>query len=213
MTGKLLPLRRIEGLPSEMSDEALIAACATGDTAALGALYDRLQPALWRFLARLVGADADEIDDLVHGTFMAVNDSAARFRGGSSVRTWVFAIASNLARHHVRSEVRRRGAMGRLLDAPPARRAERPDESAEHRQLLVRLREGLDQLPHDLRMAFVLCDLESFPGAEAAGVLGVPEGTLGRRLHEARRRLRSFINGEDGSPPRRGGAGARGTVP
>ena len=35
--GKLLPLRRVEGLPAEMSDEALLAACATGETAALGA--------------------------------------------------------------------------------------------------------------------------------------------------------------------------------
>ena len=36
----MVPLRRVEGLPNEMSDEALLAACALGDSAALGALYD-----------------------------------------------------------------------------------------------------------------------------------------------------------------------------
>ena len=39
MKGKLLPLRRLEGRPVEMSDEALVASCAVGEAAALGALH------------------------------------------------------------------------------------------------------------------------------------------------------------------------------
>ena len=51
----------------------------------------------------------------------------------------------------------------------------------------------MDALPHDLRAAFVLCDLEEMPGVEAARALDVRAGTLWRRLHEARRALRAAL--------------------
>jgi len=54
---------------------------------------------------------------------------------------------------------------------------------------------ALDRLPHDLRTVYVLCDLEDLPGVEAARVLGLRDGTLWRRLHEARRALREAIEG------------------
>ena len=58
---------------------------------------------------------------------------------------------------------------------------------------MSRLRDALGELSHDLRAAYVLCDLEDVPGVEAARVLGVRAGTLWRRLHEARRALRDAI--------------------
>ncbi len=61
--GKLVPLRRVDGLPVEMSDEALLAACALGDGAALGALYDCLSPHVWRFLSRMAGNQVEELED------------------------------------------------------------------------------------------------------------------------------------------------------
>ena len=189
---KLVPLRRVDGLPAEMSDEALLAACALGDRAALGALYDRLSPHVWRFLSRMAGNRVEELEDLVQATFMAIHASAATFKGTALVRTWVFAIAANVTRRHVRDEVRRRAALERLskLPVPPAGR---PDESVEQQQLMLRMREALSALPHDLRVALVMCDLEDIAGREAAAVLQVPEGTLYRRVHEARRALRGLV--------------------
>ena len=191
--GKLLPLRRLDGLPAEMSDEALLAACALGDRAALGALYDRLSSHVWRFLSRMAGNQLEELEDLVQATFIAIHGSAATFKGTALVRTWVFAIAANVTRRHVRDEVRRRSAFERLSKLPvvPSRR---PDESAEQQQLMLRMREALSALPHDLRVALVMCDLEDIPGREAAAVLQVPEGTLYRRVHEARRALRVLVD-------------------
>jgi RNA polymerase sigma-70 factor (ECF subfamily) len=195
--GKLVPLRRVDGLPAEMSDEALLAACALGDRAALGALYDRLSPHVWRFLSRMAGNQVEELEDLVQATFIAIHVSAASFKGTALVRTWVFAIAANVTRRHVRSEVRRRSALERLAKLP-ALPAGRPDESVEQQQLVLRMREALSALPYDLRVALVMCDLEDIPGREAAAVLQVPEGTLYRRVHEARRALRALV--EEGRP-------------
>ena len=57
MTAKLVPLRRISGDITEMSDEALLAACGTGDAPALGALFDRFHQAVYRFASRLAMTD------------------------------------------------------------------------------------------------------------------------------------------------------------
>jgi RNA polymerase sigma-70 factor (ECF subfamily) len=190
--GKLTPLRRQHGRIEELSDEALLAACAIGDTAAMGALIDRFQRPVYRFVARLLGSDGADRDDLVQSTFLEVSRSAASFRQGSAVRVWIFGIAANLTRNQIRSIVRRR-RMQTTLASVPERLATRPDDEVERRELLAHLAAALTTLPHDLREAFVLCDLEEVPAREAAITLGVREGTIWRRVHDARKALRAAI--------------------
>ena len=191
MSAKLVPLRRVAGDTAQLSDEALLAACGTGDAAALGALYDRFHEAVFRFAGRLVG---DELarDDLVQSTFLEVRRTAATFRGTSSVRTWIFGVAANVARHARRSERRARARQARFLaDAAGPMRA--VDAEVEERRLLARVEAACAALPHDLQVAFVLCDLEHVPGDEVARMLGIPPGTLWRRLHTARKTIRAAI--------------------
>ena len=195
MSGKLIPFRRPATPPAdvsaELSDEALLSACGTGDTTALGALYERFHPVVYRVLSRLVGATCTDLDDLVQGTFIEVLRAAAQFQRRSSVRCYILGIASNLARHHHRSQHRRMRMYESLPHASPA--LGEPEQQAAHRELLQRLMVALDDLPHDQRVAFVMCDLEEIPGVEVARALGIPDGTLWRRLHEARRALRCAL--------------------
>jgi RNA polymerase sigma-70 factor (ECF subfamily) len=51
-------------------------------------------------------------------------------------------------------------------------------------------------LPHDLRAALVLVDLEGERGSDAASALGIPEGTLWRRVYHARKALRAALGGD-----------------
>ena len=192
-SGQLLPLRRLSGAPSELTDAALVAGCAVDDSASLGALFDRHNRAVYRFIARLSGSSPGELDDLVGATFLEACRCAKRFRGDSSVSTWLFGIALNVLRHHVRADIRRRAFIAAYERVPPAPLCPRPDDAVENRELIVKLGEALGQLPHHLREAFVLCELERVPGPEASQVLGVPPGTLWRRLHEARKFLRSAL--------------------
>jgi RNA polymerase sigma-70 factor (ECF subfamily) len=190
--GDVIPLRRAPA--PELSDEALIAACALGDAAALGALFDRHHEAVYRFLQRLSRGDGAEIDDLAQQTFVEVWRSAARFRGGAAVKTWIFGIAANLVRHRARSEGRRRAAMAGLALAP-APSSHGPDDAAIRRQMVDRLGAALATLSHELREVFVLCDVEEIPGVEVARALGLREGTVWRRLHDARKALRRALDG------------------
>lgn len=192
MAAKLVPLRRVRGETPELSDEALLAACGTGDTAALGALYDRFHEAVYRFAGRLATTDELARDDLVQATFLELRRAAGSFRGTSSVRTWILGVAANVARHTLRGEIRRRERQAKYVEEMAAAPVH-VDEQVEQRKLLARVEAAVAELPRDLQVAFILCDLERLPAAEVAGVLGVPEGTLGRRLHTARKQLREAI--------------------
>ncbi len=192
--GRLIPFRRPPSSPAGLSDEALLAACGLGDQAALGILFDRYAQDVYRFLGRMRGADQPDLEDLLQSTFIEVSKSAARFRRGSTARTWLFAIAANVARNHVRGEVRRRGNLESFGELPK-REPDMPSEIAERRQLLARVQAALAALDEPLRVVLVMCDLEEIPCVEVARVMGVREGTIWRRLHDARQSVRAAIEG------------------
>ena len=192
MRSVVVPIRRPQPLVLERTDDDLVSACAAGDLDALGTLFDRFHEPLHRFLARLAGTDRADLDDLVQSTFLEVFRAAARFTGRSGVRSWVFGIALNLWRHHVRDEVMRKSVTARL-ERLPHRTPTGPDLKLERRQILRRLEEGLALLPDELRAAYVMCAIEQLPAADVAEVLGVKIGTLWRRVHEARTLLRAHV--------------------
>ena len=187
MSSRLLPFRRVGGTADELSDEALVAACATGEAAALGALYDRHAAGVRRFLARMAGTDERDLDDLVQDTFAAVPRAARGWGGRAAVRTWLLGVAINIVRHHVRAEVRRR----RWTDAAETDGRQQVLEQ----ERAAALAAAVLALPPSLREVFVLVYLEGVPGPEVAALVGVRQGTVWKRLHEARARLRVSLQG------------------
>lgn len=190
--GEVLPIKGFRDNTRSISDTALLAACAKGDTGCLGTLFDRYHKAVYRFLARLQGARIDDLDDLVQSTFLEVFRGAARFKGRSAVRVWIFGIAVNVWRHHVRGESRRRSLIKRVSELPEPI-SESPESIAHRHERLDALVRALDGLPQKLKVVFVICDLEGLSGPEAARVLSIRQGTLWRRLHEARKLLAAAI--------------------
>lgn len=185
--GKLVQLHP-EVRTEDLGDEGLVAACAAEDRAARALLFERYVDAVHRFVSRLRGSDPDVVEDLVQTTFVTAFQSAARFRGGH-VRGWLFGIAANLVRNYARKEIRRKHVL-RAVAELAAPRASAPDPA-----LVARLPEVIAALPHDLRVAIVLVDLEGEKGDDAAASLGIPAGTLWRRLFHARRALREALGG------------------
>jgi RNA polymerase sigma-70 factor (ECF subfamily) len=135
------------------------------------------------------GSDPDMVDDLVQLTFLAAFDAAARFRGGNP-RAWLYGIAANQVRGYARREMRRKRVLVAVADISP-----RVSEAG-NPSLVARLPAAISDLPHDLRAALVLIDLEGERGRDAALALGVPEGTLWRRVHLARKAVRIALGGE-----------------
>jgi RNA polymerase sigma-70 factor (ECF subfamily) len=180
-------LRSIGPDEQPVADGDLVAAVAAGDGDALGELFDRFHQDVWRFASRLTGGR--DVDDLVQETFVAVGRAAARYEErAAGVRSWIFGVAANVARHHRRAEARRRRLI-EVASVEPEVQGETPHHEATRREQLRRLTDAMASLSHDLRVPFVMCQIEGVPGPEAARVLGIPEGTLWRRLHQARKAL------------------------
>jgi RNA polymerase sigma-70 factor (ECF subfamily) len=179
-----------------ISDEELLERMASGDREALGLLFDRHHGALFGFLARTYPVEDADLEDLVQSAFLEAFRAAPRFRGAASPRTWLFAIGSNLAKMHRRATSRRSRALQRLADQPP-RATSALDAALADQRTLAQIEHALDELPHDLRVAYVLCVMEGVAAEDAARALGVARGTIWRRVHQARQALRVAV-AEDG---------------
>ncbi len=171
-------------------DRDLVERWKTGDHDAVVEAFTRYSESVRRFLARITGSKDDDVDDLVQQSFLVAHRAIHKFRGDSSLLTWLFGIAVRCARRLQRGRARRHRAYERLADASTA---ETSSLDVEARQQLRLLAIALGELDADLRVAFVLCVMEQVPGKQAAHALGIPPGTLARRVHSARERLRDAV--------------------
>jgi len=176
---------------SQSTAEDLVDRLVKGDPQAVGEVYDLYHHAVRAFATRLVG-DPAAAEDLVHDVFVALPRAARRFKGQSTLRSFLIGIAINHARHHVRSASRRRAAMDRLAHQPASKGTD-PEQELGREQLALALTRALDSLPLAQRAVFVLCEVEERSSVEAARIVGVPEGTIRSRLHHAKRKLRAAL--------------------
>ena len=162
----------------ETDDAALVARIREGSDRAFNLLIDRHQQAVRGFLRRLLASAADA-DDIAQETFLAAWEGVHAYRGGSSVRSWLCAIAWRKARSAQRAWFRRQ-----------AREATDPQGDAAHVSAEDRLavKQALLALPIEQRAAVALCLAEGFSHSEAAEALGAPLGTV--KSHVARGRAR-----------------------
>lgn len=112
--------------------------------------------------------------------------SAHKFRG-PKLQSWLYGIAMNVMRNYVRKEVARKRITLTLAEQPL------PEASTPNERDVARVRAALAQLPRKLRQVLILVDLQGERGADVAVALGIPEGTLWRRLSDARARLRDAM--------------------
>jgi RNA polymerase sigma-70 factor (ECF subfamily) len=170
-----------------VADADVLRRLANGDIGALGELYDRYHEAVRHFLARAT-SDADDVDDLVHATFLAAAKSAARYDGRPVCRPWLVGIAVRLLR-------RRRRSLGHFLAVLSSLRGLQRGASDPRPafQAHVDVNRALAQISEPKRLALLLAEVEGLSCAEIATTLDVPIGTVWTRLHAARRELRRLL--------------------
>lgn len=171
-------------------DALLIQRIDRGDQHAFGELVERHARYLYGVAYALVGNAADA-EDVVQETFVAVLNG--RFRGESSVRTWLVGIAVRQSALVRRGRQRRSEGLTEMA-ARASRRAVVPPEASaiEARLDVAAMLEGLSP---EHRQVIVLRELEAMSYEEMAQVLGVPRGTVESRLFRARAELRRLAGG------------------
>jgi RNA polymerase sigma-70 factor (ECF subfamily) len=176
------------------SQPSLLERVASAEPAAVGEVYDEHHQAVRAFARRLLG-DETAAEDVVHDVFVGLPTAVRGFRGESSLRTFLIAMAANHARHHVRGARRRRAATERL-SLEPHNGVETPESDARRNELARALTKAMDTLRVDHRITFVLCEIEGRSSREVAEILRVPDATVRTRCHHARKKLRAALERE-----------------
>ena len=170
---------------SGLDDSALVQRISKGDKAAMRALYERHYDALFAFL-RGRGASDQIAADSLQETMLDVWRTAGRFKGQSSVKTWIFSIARNKQVDQIRKSARLS-----FVEAVP----EVADTTPNAEQILIaasdsaRVRACLDKLSLSHKSVMRLAFYEDMTYAEIGEVEGVPEGTVKTRIYHAKRLL------------------------
>jgi RNA polymerase sigma factor, sigma-70 family len=178
------------------SDETLMSALAAGDLSVLDELMRRWQTPLRAFLFRHLQNEADALD-LAQETFVRIYRHRERYRAGARFTTWMFQIALNLARDHVRKQQRRRTdsleAEPPSLTASLAAPESSPDDATRRAEEIAAVRAAIAALPEDLREVLVLFEYEDKSHAEIAEITSAPRKSVETRLYRARDKLRASL--------------------
>jgi RNA polymerase sigma-70 factor, ECF subfamily len=180
------------------SDRELVDRARGGDADAFGLLVRRHQKRIFRLALHLTKS-ATEAEDVTQETFVRGYQALGRFDGRSEPFTWLYRIAVNLSLNILRSRKARASTpdddprIEGLLTESRLTRGGDPPSAAHQRRLALALCEGIDGLSETLKTTLVLVCIDGVSHEEAAAVLGCPEGTIAWRVHEARRKLKLFL--------------------
>lgn len=151
----------------------------------IGTLAREHYDAVFRFCCRRVGAD--HAADAAQETFITAHKALKKFRGESSVTTWLFGIANNECRRISRKE--RLAPMQLEVDVTTATVGQSEGALVDKQALY----EAMKRLSDEHREVVILHELDGLTYEEAAVILNVPVGTVKSRLHHAFQHLKRLL--------------------
>lgn len=191
----------IRGALKQLDDSGVVAAFLDGEKRAFGELVERYQTRLLNFVYRTTG-DRERAEDLVQETFIRVYRHLHRFDQSKKFSTWVYTIASNLAKNELRNRSRNPLVLFQTIkknwdaDARPLEWEDntyRPDDLFRKRHLKSMVENTVDQLPEHHRTVFILREMEGKTYEEIADITGANLGTVKSRLNRARNNFAQLI--------------------
>ncbi len=200
-----MPLRD-EALTSELDaqDRRDMRRLAEGHDAALNELMERHGARLFHYLTRQLGNES-EAEDCAQEAFVRVYLNRKKFQAEAKFSTWLYAIATNLARDVWRRRGRRpevsldaehedgeRGRGGGLLDSVSDGK-ESAIEGLMREERADAVRRAVQALPEELRMPLVLFEYEDMGQAEIGEILGLSRKAVEVRIYRARLALRKAL--------------------
>jgi len=171
---------------------ALVERFRRGDDSAFEAIVEQHEAEVAALANRLLGWPAD-VDDVVQEVFIAAFLGLKKFRGASSLRTWLFTITVNKCRSHRFRRLRRLRAVAIEEAAALEGRDRSGEKVALDQETLARVRRAVQVLPQKCREIVVLRYLQGLEISEIRGLLGITDNALQVRLNRARKRLKEQL--------------------
>lgn len=169
---------------ASLSDQELLSRISKNDEDAFKELYSRYNLPLFNYLVRLVH-QTTLAEDLLQESFLGIWQGAKKFRGKSSVKTWVFRIAH----HKAISWLRKHGKIQQIptdIDELSLFSQEiSPEEALIQRGQITQIQNAIEQLSHNHRSTVELTFVHGFSHKEIAEIMGCPVGTVKSRMNYA----------------------------
>jgi len=184
-----------------LDDSAVVAAFLGGEERAFQELVDRYQTRLLNFVYRTIG-DREKAEDLVQEVFIRAYRHLHRFDASQTFSTWIYTIASNLAKNELRNRSRNPLVLFQTItkhwqdEERPLQFEDalsRPDDLYRKRHLRELVEEATSRLPEHHRQVFVLRELEGKSYEEIAEITNCNLGTVKSRLNRARNSFAEII--------------------
>jgi RNA polymerase sigma-70 factor (ECF subfamily) len=176
-----------------------------------GAAFDEMVGRYWNRIYSMVNQllrNPQDAEEVTQDAFIRAHRGLENFRGDSAFSTWLYQIATNLARNRYWYWWRRKRDKSVSIDAPigadndttladiiPAE-VETPDDITVTQEFVARVGQGMDRLGAKHREILVLRNVKNLSYEEIAAILGISIGTVKSRIARARGSLRSKL-GED----------------
>jgi RNA polymerase sigma-70 factor (ECF subfamily) len=170
------------------TDVELLRQVAAGDEAAFAELYDQYAPPVYNYLLRLVNETAVS-EEILQEVFLAVWQSAHRFRAEAQVKTWLLRIAH----HQAVSWLRRTRAVPWPNDELEVDSGDHVEDHLAQRWQIEQIRAALSQLTPNHRAVIELTFVQGLSYAEIADVMSCPIGTVKSRMSYALRHLNGLL--------------------
>lgn len=185
---------RPTGAPDRALQDAWVARLRARDPEALREVVAAFSERLTAVVSGIL-KDRDAVEDVVQETFTKAWYRIDAFHGDSALFTWLYRVAVNGCKDHVKRRSRR--PAGSLQDLGPdpgfAAPSAPPMEGLARRELRLAVREAVARLPQRFRAVLALREIEGLPYQEIANVLGLSLGTVESRLFRARQRLAALL--------------------
>ena len=175
--------------PSSLPDDELLLAIAGGEETALAELIRRYQGRVINLAYRYLGSH-DEAELVTQDTFVRIWHHAGSYRGAAQVWTWVYRIVVNLC---CNSRLRNRRTGSELSESLPADVRYQPAEAHERNEQDTIVRQALESLPEDQRMAVVLTRLEGLSYVDASQAMNKSVNAVATLLFRAKENLRTKL--------------------
>ncbi len=176
------------GRPTQTDDRDLVRRIRDGDAEALRAIVERYQDRIFSLIYGIV-RDRHEVEDVAQEVFLKVYTRIQAFDERSKFYTWLYRVAANAAKDHVKKRSRRPAVALEEDEVLPAA-GDNPVQHAAAAETRRLVREAIAALPLRYREVLTLRELQGLSYSEIAGVLQISIGTVESRLHRARAKLK-----------------------